>query len=111
MMLLGTLSVGEDSLPCLIGVERDRVVVVAQDDLSRYSWPIEAFTMAGNLRTLDLGTSKTTYRFTPDLPDRFRWVMTAALQEAATRRARWRLRRGPMDRGLADKMRLEAAAA
>ncbi len=111
MMLLGTLSLGQGSLPSLVGIEGRRVIVVSQDDLSRYSWPIEAVSMDGDLRALLLDSPEGTYRFTPDLTDRFRWVMTAAMQEASSRPSRRRWRRGLSVRGLAEKLVIEAEAA
>ena len=113
MMLLGTLSAGISTMPCLIGIERDRVIVVAQDDLTRYSWPINAATMDISMRALIISEEGTeVYRFTPDLPDRFRWVMTAALQEASARRVPWwRLRQAPAIRGLRNKLSAQQKAA
>ena len=105
MMLLGSLSNGASRIPCLIGIERDRVVVVAQDDLMRFSWPVADVDLDGHKTALVLGGGLETLVFTPEMADRFRWVMTAALQEASARRPRWwRWRKGPATRGLADKL-------
>lgn len=111
MKLLGTLHRGARALPCSIGIERDRVVVVAQDDLARFSWPVESASLV--LPAMELASpGLPTYRFVPDLPDRFRWVMTAALQEAmARRRPWWRRRRGPLTRGLDGRLETDSAAA
>ena len=113
MMLLGTLSAGEATMPCLIGIERNRVIVVAQDDLSRFSWPVDSAMMDASMRSLTLfEDGNEMYRFTPDLPDRFRWVMTAALQEATSRRDPWwRFRKAPTVRELARKLNIDQAAA
>ena len=111
MMLLGRLAGPAGSIECLVGVDKNRVVVVAQDDLSKYSWPIDDVRMASSMRELVLGADAT-YRFTPDLPDRFRWVMTAALQEAEARPTPWWRRRKPANvRGLARKLTPDELAA
>ena len=114
MMLLGRLSNGRGQMPCLIGIERHRVIVIAQDDLTRFSWPVTAATLVegGTALSLSDQNGTETHRFTPDLPDRFRWVMTPALGEAHGRRGRWwRLRRRPQLAGLASKLSEESAAA
>lgn len=113
-MLLGTLMSDDGALTCLVGVERTRIVVVAQDDLARFSWPEEQASMDPSMRSLIIsGDDQTNYRFVPDLPDRFRWVMTAALQEAHARRDPWwrRIRAGATHRGLGAKLVSEQAAA
>lgn len=114
MMLLGRLSDGRGRMPCLIGIDRHRIVVIAQDDLTRFSWPVAAAALVDGGRALTLsdqhGTE--THRFTPDLPDRFCWVMTPALGEAQDRPYRWwRRQRRPQLAGLAAKLTEESAAA
>lgn len=104
MMLLGSLSAGRARMPCLIGIQRDRVFIVAQDDLTRYSWPVADVKFDMNQPALILARDEAMI-FTPDMPDRFRWVITAALEEAATRRSGWwRPRKGPSIRGLTSKL-------
>lgn len=104
MMLLGSLSAGRVRMPCLIGIQRDRVFIVAQDDLTRYSWPVSDVKFDANQTALILARDEAMI-FTPDMPDRFRWVMTAALEEAATRRSGWwRPRKGRSIRGLTSKL-------
>ena len=114
MMLLGRLSNGQGQMPCLIGIERYRVIVIAQDDLTRFSWPVAAAALvdAGTALSLSDPTGIETHRFTPDLPDRFRWVMTPALDGAQERPSRWwRPQRRPHLAGLAAKLTEESAAA
>ena len=114
MMLLGRLSDGRGQMPCLIGIERHRVIVTAQDDLTRFSWPVTSAALVDGGMVLALSDPGgiETHRFTPDLPDRFRWVMTPALGEAQGRSPRWwRRRRRPQLAGLAAKFTEQSAAA
>lgn len=112
MMMLGTLSGHGGSLPCLIGIEGSRVIVVAQDDLSRYTWPVGFVAMDQSMRSMSLTAAEETFIFTPHLKDRFRWVMTAALQEAEGRRIPWwRRRKAPSTRGLSRKLNTVRLAA
>ena len=111
MMLLGTLSEGDAAMACLIGIERDRLVIVAQDDLTRFSWPVTNAHLDGHKTALVIQSEHRTLLFKPDMPDRFRWIMTAALQEATTRKSPWwRLRKGPATRGLAAKLVAQSEA-
>lgn len=113
MMLLGRLHHADASMECLVGVEKTRVVVVAQDDLSRFVWPVDDVRMDPSMRGLILSSGDLEYQFVPDLPDRFRWVMTAALQEAAAHKTPWwrRVRSAPAPRTVSAKLQRATEAA
>jgi hypothetical protein len=112
MMLAGTISSKNGAVAARIGVERDRVVVVTQDDLSRFSWPAPNVELNPAKNGMLLHAGGSTFVFAAEMGDRFRWIMTAALDDAVRMRPQWwRIRKGPAIEGLVEKIQLSSAAA
>ena len=105
MKLAGSLSCGAARLPCRLGIERDRIAIVLQQDLARFWFPVSDARLDVNQTALELQAEDQLVIFTPEMPDRFRWIMTAGLQEAAARRRRWwRFRLGPANTELMQRL-------
>jgi len=112
MMLSGFISSDVGSLSCLIGIERKRVLVVVEDDLTRFWWPVSHVELDETKTGMRLRSEQETFAFVADMPERFRWIMPAALQDALARRSRWwRIHKTSAIGGLSDKLRLESTAA